>query len=807
MRSRLTRSVFRRLLSGKGLIFHCPSHLGLVTQCSNQNINSQVIQTCSRRKLFGFAKNVTQPPRDPSITPGLPKMIELSHMSKIGARPPSATELKKSWQDFFGHKVKNGEAVNRLQAEYALRTFEYLKNLGSTQNSEMLNLEEISVAISALKRLPNDKSDNHNKLVTALYYETTEREIGRVQKAHCLRCFLNTLSLTGDTVEARKLLLSNKLLLKETSESNNNELVTSGAIDQLWLLILRGFAREENESELLSTLEMAKDDGMTFHSAVHKIMTTFFAEKNDLQKTKHWYNKTINAKEDSSQLPCAETLASILQFCLRNNELEWCKNVFKEVLSHNLTKEIWDVVFQWAAGAMGKGVEDVERMIEIMIRRNPDNKVMRPNINTINGLVELAISKNDQYLAERYLSLGVKYGIRPNARTLILQLNYRTDAKDFRGAKVTYDLLQAQEIIDDEDLPSINKYICAICNNRDVDLDLIKSLINDLDERGKRLEASTVTMLTHVYLDNSEIDGLVDILQTNIYHYTLSERGSIRDAFVEFCCNRYNSTHKAWDAYNILRQFFNETMTEQRTQIMNSFFERRRCDMACHTFGHMRQNTIKDRKPVLETYVACLEGIAKLGDREYLDIVHNMLKLDSDIEPNTTLYNALMLAYTSICEGGRAFSFWRDITSRYEGPDYKSLELVFRACQEMNEGSLEARQIYGKIRRMGVEITAPVLAEYAGSLAKDGHWIEIKSLVKSMEQVHGIQPDVRMLGTIYNCLPGELAKSTMEAWSLEHYPEIWVELRKFGRRIVKHKLYPEIRMRQFHLKKEFKARD
>ncbi|RKF61513.1 Complex I intermediate-associated protein 84, mitochondrial [Erysiphe neolycopersici] len=804
MHSQLTCNVFRRLLTGEGLKFHCSTSAGSFTRRCNRQSNIQIFRKCTRRSIFGFAKNVAQQPRDPSISPGLPKMIELSHMYKIGARPPLAAELKKSWCVFFEYKVKNKEIVNRLQAAHALRTFEHLKNLNSIDSSERLSLPEISLASNALRRMPNDKTDHHYHLAKALYNEIRERETDPVKKRQALQYYIEILSLTGNTTEARELLQADIIKLKEASALEQDEF-THDIMDKLWLLVLKGYARENNETELLQTLDIAKENCMVYHPVVHRIMTTFFAKKDDILQTKHWYHKPIIARGNSGPYPRPQTLAVVLQFCLRNNELDWCKYVFKEALSLNPSKGTWDVVFLWAAGALGKGVEDVERMIGVMIRRNPDNEIFRPNIHTINGLVKLAMSKNDPYLAERYLTLGLKYGIKPNARTLILQLNYRCDAKDLRGARAAYEALQAEEVIDDEDLPPINKYIRTICDNSEPDFDLILALINDLDERGKRLEASTVTALSNVYLHRGDIDGLVNILQTNIYHYTLSERGLIRDAFVKFCCNRYNSTLKAWDAYNILRQFFNETAVEQRTQIMNSFFERRRCDMACHTFGHMRQSTIKDRKPRLETYVSCLEGIAKLANREYLDIVHNMLKLDHDIEPNTTLYNALMLAYTSICEGGRALSFWNDITSRYEGPNYKSLEIFFWACQESNEGSVEARKIYEKMNKMGVELTAPVLAEYMGSLAKDACWSEVKELIQVVEQEHGLKPDVMMLGTVYNCLPGDEAKAVMEAWSIEHYLEIWNELRKFGRRIVRHKQFPEVRMRQFYLKREFKA--
>ncbi|KAI1005782.1 Complex I intermediate-associated protein 84 [Podosphaera aphanis] len=807
MRSHLTRNVFRRLLSGKDLLAHCSSYPWSI-QCRGNLSKELSVTRSTRRTLFGFTfKKAARQPRDPSITPGLPIMMEFSHMEKIGARPPPTTQLRDSWRAFFEYKHKKKEVVNILQAEIAWRIYEYLKKINSTNSAERLTIQDLRTASSALRRLPNDKLDLHKQFARALYYDIREKETGPFKTMYNFEWFIEILSLTGDTTEAKTLLQSYILERNDILERNEtlHQSNTHADTKKMWIFILEGFSLEKNEEGLMSSFEAAKKDGLIFNPVVHRIMTTFFAEKNDVEATKRWYKEPIVGGADTRTQPRAQTLAVILQFCLRNGELEWCKQIFKEAISLEPTKGTWDVIFLWAAGARGKGVEDVERMIEVMIRRNPENENMRPNINTINGLVQLAMSKNDPYLAERYLSLGHKFGIRPNTHTFVLQINYRTDANDLRGAHAAYEALQSEEILDEEDLPPINKYIRALCASQNPDIKLVNSILNDLDERGRRLEAATVTALSLLYLDRQQIDDLVDVLQTNIYHYTLSERGSIRDAFVHFICDRDNSTVKAWDAYNILRQFFNETSVEQRTQIMNSFFKRRRCDMACHAFGHMRQNTIPDRKPTLDTYITCLEGIAKLSDREYLDVIHNMLKLDSTIEPNTKLYNALMLAYTSVCEGKRALSFWTDITNLYEGPSYKSLEIVFWACQETNFGSENAREIWSKMMRMDVDVTGPVFAEYVGSLSKDGHWEEVKSMVNSMEQKYGLKPDVRTLGTIYNCLPGEETKLMMQSWSMEYYPEVWAGVRKFGSRMVRDKLYPEIRMKQYYLKRDFKA--
>jgi hypothetical protein len=401
----------------------------------------------------------------------------------------------------------------------------------------------------------------------------------------------------------------------------------------------------------------------------------------------------------------------------------------------------WDVIFQWAVSALGKGVEDVEHMMEVMVRRNPQDDAIRPDVETINGLVELAMSRNDPYLAERYLALGLKSGIRPNAKTFILQMDYRIDAGDLSGAQVGYEALQSEEIRDGEDLPIVNKYIRALCSVDKPNYDRITSIVADLDERNVRPEADTVSALALLYLKRNDLHDVIDILQAHCFHYTGDERARIRDAFLTYCLDRRNYTTSVWDTYAVIRQIFDETNAEKRVQLMKEFFRRNRSDMACHVFGHMRQHIRPELRPKADTYADCFEGIARCSDAENLYMIHNMMKLDSSIEPSTRLYNSLMLAYIACDEPNRALDFWSDITNSTEGPTYNSIQIVFRACERKPFGDKPAREIWNKMRRMEIEVTPEVSSAYVGALAGQALLPEVKALIENMEADVGYGPD------------------------------------------------------------------
>lgn len=685
------------------------------------------------------------------MVPGYQRMLDLSLMEKMQARPPPPEDLVKAWRRFFQYKCKKDESVNSLQAQHCLRLSKHLRALNSDEENCGLGYDDYKIALGALRRLPKDHQGVNVELARHLHMACLENPTSTENQHSDLTAFVHILTKTGNSYEARDLVAE-----ACSNHSSSPDLGHHGKILNRWLMVHAGFAQEKNEIELLKSFQTAEQQGLVYSPNAQMILTTFYAARDDVEATRRWYNRPLEDDPDSgvkrSGRPAAPTIQAILRLCARKNELDWCKEVFVDLLEKSPTKRLWDVILQWAAGVMGKGVEDVERMIEVMIRRNADNPSMRPDTETINGLVELAMSKNDSYLAERYLAVGSKFGIRPNAKTYILQMDYRARVNDLSGAQAAYDALQSEEVSRDEDLPAINLLIRALCTAKEDNYNRIVSILTDLEERKKRLEADTVAHLTRMYLQRDQTDDMIDMLQTETYHYALDERSRIIQTFISFCIDKDINNVRSWEAYTIMRQVFDETPTKLRTQMMNEYFSRGRCDMACHVFGHMRQHAILNRRPKLETYVQCFEGIARCEDRESLDMVHNMLKMDSSIEPNTKLYNSLMLAYTACDEASIALDLWDDITNTSEGPSYTSLEIVFWACGRKPFGDRKARDIWNKMRRMEIEVTGNVFASYVGALAGQGKFEEARDMVEGMERDLGLKLDVQTyVATLFAC--------------------------------------------------------
>ncbi|KAH8586408.1 hypothetical protein B0O99DRAFT_644487 [Bisporella sp. PMI_857] len=788
MRSHLTRSVFRQLISNQPLRFRCPQ--------AAQTLRPHNVFLPRRRNLFGFGKRTTREPRSPQFDPGFLKMNELWVAQTNQTRPPTATELVTAWKAFIQHKLKKKEALISYEADRTLRSFQFLKKArdnGELEAALFFTRGDMLAGLQALETVPQDSRETHNRLARELYQEIVKcspepATSPKTTARRSLKSYMKILIDTGDSKYIRDLLRS---YLHEDYPSPK-----TFSDSHLWAKVVDGFARDGDEEELLETLQMMHKLGVKYSRNVQQVVVNFYAGRNDIEATRKWYGMPL---EPPGSRPTPPTLSTILHFCTRNNQEDWCKDIFREITAGSPDKETWDIILQWASSAMGKGVEEVEQMMQVMARSSPEDDTLRPDVTTINGLVSSAISRNDSYLAERFITMGTKHGIYPNAETHLLQMDYRIAAGDLGGAQAAYDALQSAEIENDTDLLVINKYIRALCLSPTSDYDHIVSILSDLDQRSVRLEADTVSAMCRVYLERGEMDLTLDLLNTHAWHCTAQERVAIRTTLLEFAQSSETEMTDSWETYILAVQVFDEMPLETRTQLMEHFFKFRRGDMALHVFGHMRAHNLQNKRPVLSTYVTCFEGIADCADRESLDIAYNMLKMDSSIEPNTLLYNALMRAYTECDHPFKAMQFWDEITNSREGPTYRSLELVFRTLERKPFGEHKAREIWAKMRRMEIEITKDVFTAYICCLGGKAKLQDAYILIEKSEKEFGLNPDFMLLGMFYNAALGQNRKDAVEEWAKAMYPEIWTELERLGQKTMKegHRMFqlPGIELR------------
>ncbi|KAI9675598.1 MAG: hypothetical protein M1817_000964 [Caeruleum heppii] len=694
-------------------------------------------------------------------------MWELSTLNILQARPPPAEELIKAFTAFFKARTRTKEPLTAVQATHALKTFRHLQETLAQQRSVGLRTEDMRIALEALARIPHDETDSHNQLARALYAELEKRmEDGVSTKESApsqdLLAYVRVLCQTGDTLDARS-------VAEQCCTNKSDELGR-----EVWAEVLRGFVRENDEEQLLQTVSTLTALRIPFDASVHEIMTTFYAGRDDIEKAKTWFSRPIT--ETGS--PTSNTNAEILKFCLRNDELEWGDTVFRSTLDSNPGKQTWDIILQWAA-ALGKSVDDLSRMMDVMIQRYPNDEEVRPDIDTINALVSHANSRNDPFAAERYVTLGQSRGLYPNGRTHILQMKYRVKVNDIEGAKEAYVALQSAEVRGDEDVSAINMFIRALCGTKRPDYDLIQSIVSDLLERkGVRLESDTVAALAHLQLAVQDYLELHNLLVKHVYHFTLPSRLALIALLTDHITNRDISTTRAWETYTVMHEVFSSDLSSTtRTAVMTSFFARSRSDMAAHVFNHMNSSVGDDARPTVSSYTAAFVGLSTTSDIQSLELIHNTLKLDPALPDPlpTRLLNALMMAHTGCSLPDQALQFWAQILRSREGPSYSSVVCALRAC-EVSGRTEEGRKIWRKLESLGVEISREVAAGYVAVLGSGGCLTEAKRTIEGLEEGCGVAVDAFILGTLYSALHSPLNRDDIEAWIRDTRPELWTEL-------------------------------
>ena len=663
-------------------------------------------------------------------------MMDVTNRLSMGARAPPPQQLAQAFTDFFRFKQTAALAVEDIQAQYALETYQYLRTTYVEDPSFGLTIDGLKEALKTLKLVGSEKNQYkaHNELAKAIFEELKKREeiTTDIQElpgpfCHVLAQFVQVMTLSGDTLYARDLVERHWEDCVKHVESSP------------WHHVMKGLIRENRVEELQNTVDIMQKYNIQFTPHILETIIVFFAGQGaDMEMIKKWYQYPLA----SGRPPTILTGATVLKLCISQNELDWGEPIFKSLIEGTSeAKAVLDVVFQWAA-AKGRSVDEIERMMQVMVRRR-EGRRWTPSLDmeTINGLIEVANWRNDPYTAERYVALGQKRGFPPNARTYRLQLDYRIKVGDLGGARTAYARLQGEASVDSEDLPLLNKLIIAFCAEKPQNYDAIMGLVEDLSDRKARFEPETVAALSILHLQRGEMDDLVDLLNTHAFHYGTDQRALISEVLLSHISNHTTPTSRAWETYNILREKFSEIDIPTRTSLMQQFFTRKRSDMATHIFSHMRRQHMKSLRPNVSTYVSCLSGIARAGDLESLETVHNMMKVDSEIEPNTQLYNALMLAYTDCGESATALGFWEDIVHSREGPSYASIQIALRACERTPFGERLAKDIWRRLKRFEIEVTREIYAAYVGSLAGHNLFAECVKLINDAEKEAEYKPD------------------------------------------------------------------
>lgn len=736
MQTHLSRRIFRAIINNEPLHFsRCRRHQLLHTiSPARVRLSAPVLRDVPRRTLFAFNLNTSksgegQPATLPSEK-GLQPMTDLKRSLEDKSRAPPNNTLTKAFQLFFATRVENPGVINLFQARLLSMTWKHLKALQDELDDQewhdvfsIESLERMLFVLSEAQCLPESR-DTMMKIARFAFLELcADHGFGPNSISRpALLVYIDLLSVNGCSEEARHVIVKFGGQLR-------------GAKPSPWLSVLKGFAMKDDRRQLRKITQEFEDYGIKFDQASHEELINVLIAHGLFKAVQTAYECPISGDSE----PSIATKVAVIKSAILNSEPAWAKPIF-DSLPQVAEPGTVGITLLWEA-AQGNGASSVAERVNSWSAVNPQLKEAL-TIADLNDLLQYANAQRDPELAADFVRLGSQWGLSPNERTHILQLESFVLAGD-----VEQTLGSLEERVDPnsllgENLPLANQLITMLClsEQKEALFQQISSLLDPLFQDNVRLEPETVAALTRMLLYRHDWEAISELLRPRLGTYDSKGKQVIRTAVTDFILDPSQNDSDVWDVYELFKLAFPESGVSVRTEIMCSFFDRKRSDLAVLVFGHMRQVEDLTRRPKPDTYARCFQGIARTGDATNLELVHNMLKLDLEVELNTRILNGLMLAYAACEMPEKSMEIFRQILQSDEGPSHKTIALFFKVCEKHHNGVQEALKMMKKVKKLEIGLDRRLYTAFIEAVAAQCEFDLATEAIDNMEAEIGVPP-------------------------------------------------------------------
>ena len=660
---------------------------------------------------------------------GLKEMRDLVVSLEHKHRGPPNDVLARAFREFIAARIDAPGVITEFQSRLLVITWKHLKeqqeNLDSTDWESVFstkNLEEVLFVLSEAKYAPQSREAVHT-VARYAFHElcnncAPEWDFINVEP---LVAYVNILALHGNADEARCVAETFWWKLQECEPSP-------------WLTVMKGFAIDGDRrqlQEVAKLLEEQKEAG-TYHEELTKEL---IGEDHDLS--------VVKAMFECGDRPSPATKVAVIKYAIEKGELAWAQPIFESLFTER-SAETLHATLLWEA-AHGKGASEIGGIVAAWGREN--RKVL--DLSTVvSDLMDVANAIGKPQETAQFAMLASQWGLERNTRIRLAQLESAIQTRDALVAlECCWGLAPNFHEVALENLEVMNRLIAMVSLSEvhpgDSLLDQVASLMEPFLDTGAYVGPTTAAALTRMLLRRRDLQAVSELLRPLMNSYELQEKGQIRQALIEYITDtKRQAKPEAWSAYQLLQAAFPETSVSERTDIMISFFERGENRRACLVFGHMRQDERNvTRRPSPDTYALCFEGISRVGDFDDLELVHNMLKIDMEVDVTTRIRNGLMLAYTACDMPEKGMDIFRDILQSDEGPSHRTLAIFFRMCEKHHNGTQEAIKMINKAKVLEIEIDRNMYTAFVASLAAQCEFDLAVEAVENMYSEIGESPN------------------------------------------------------------------
>lgn len=732
MQSYLTRSVFRAIINNEPLHFSRCRRNHLLHTISPARVRPHLpsLAPASRRTLFAFNPNPAPGEGQPAELPsekGLKPMTDLKRSLQNQDRAPANHTLAKAFQLFFTARVETPGYLNLFQARLLSITWKHMKAQQSElDESDWLdmfsveNLERMIFVLSELECLPESRT-TMLKVARFAYHELcADHGFGANSISRpALLAYMKLLTSNGSHEEARHVILRFGRQLR-------------GAKPSPWLMVLKGFALENDTRQLRNITREFETLGAKFDQASHEELLNMLIAQDVFTAVQAAYECPIT---DKSQ-PSITTKSAVIKYAIVKSEIAWAKSIL-ESLPPSPSPETAGVTLIWEA-AQGSNAASLGKKIMSWSPQLRDALT----IADFNSLIQFANAMHTPRLAEEFATLAEKLGLAPDEQTQLLLLESSIESGNVEQALKILETQVDPNSLASENLSLANRLIIMLCSSdkKDVLFQQISTLLDPLFQENVRLEAKTVAALTRMLLYRHDWEAVSDLLRPRLGTYDNEGKTLIRQELVAFILDRQQSDADVWDVYELLRLAFPDSGVAVRTELMTTFFDRKRSDLGVLVFGHMRQSEDLRRRPKPDTYARCFQGLSQTSDLANVELVYNMLKLDLEVWFTTRIMNGLMLAYAACDVPEKSMDIFRQILQSDEGPSDTTIPVFFKVCERHHEGAQEALKMMAKIKKLGIPMDRNVYHGYIEALAAQCEFELAKEAIDNMQNETGVSP-------------------------------------------------------------------
>ena len=738
MQSHLSRRVFRAIVNNEPLhSLTCRNRLSHIPPAYRAR-NTNLLAACvAQRRTFLPLSNPLPATEQSIILPteaGLKPMRDLIKSLKDRSRVPPDDVLAKAFRDFFVTRAETPHVMTRFQAHLLIVTWRHLKNRHDSAFEESgpkvwqlvfsnESLENMLFVLSEIECL-SEARDEMIKLARGVFQFLSDENGFCFDKVNrpALIAFMNLLSMNGKPEEAHHYL---NLFWRRARTWKPSP----------WLTIMKGYAMKNDRGQLRTIIDDLERRGKGFDRGSHEELTKMLISRGVWDSAKTVYECPIS----SCQSPSLAVKKAVIKSAVLNSDVEWATPAFESLSQHPLT-ETMDVLLLWEA-AHGKAASNISEQVKLWISENPELKSLLTT-SCVNSLIEYANAMGNSQLGAEFAQLAHRWGLEPDMQMHLLVLESRIIAGDLKGALESMRYLNEFGSTAFQDIRLVNKLIEMLCSfgRQDDVFDQVSSFLDPVFESNMHLWPSTIAAMVQMLLYRNDVEAVSELLRPRLGSFEDNGRRTIRKVLVAFIKDYTQDIHHAWDAYGLLKIAFPETGVMERTDIMTSFFKRDRSDLACQVFGHMRQFDEFAKRPKPDTYAKCFQGIARTADAKNLELVHNMLKLDVEVDLNTRILNGLMLAYAACDMPEKAMEIFHTILQSDEGPSWYTLPIFFKVCEKHYNGTLEAIKMMTKLKRLDLNAYRRIYTSYIEALGAQCELNRAMEAIDNMQSEIGVAP-------------------------------------------------------------------